>query len=125
MFAVVIQRVYVGVLHTRVLQLPFMRVLHLSKKTRETFEILRLPLKSPADADDDNIREVVVRSARASSHTRCAEPGGRARVPNRREEGCRRRLSLQRVALARYSGRGHDDPRYSAHDHTRVKKKAI
>ena len=63
MFADVIQRVYVGVLHTRVLQLPFMRVLRLSKKTRETFEILRLPLKSARTSrpdDDDNISPHVI-----------------------------------------------------------------
>ena len=92
MFAVVIQRVYVGVLHTRVLQLPFMRVLHLSKKTRETFEILRLPLKSARTSrpdDDDNISPHVI-----------TDEVHRAGSKGKGTESLRGRLSQKAVASA-------------------------
>lgn len=107
MFADVIQRVYVGVLHTRVLQLPFMRVLRLSKKTRETFEILRLPLKSARTGrpdDDDNISPHVI----TDEVHRAGSKGKGTDSPRRRlsqkavaEGACRTRCSVFRSRTRR------------------------
>ena len=121
MFADVIQRVYVGVLHTRVLQLPFMRVLRLSKKTRETFEILRLPLKSARTSrpdDDDNISPHVITDEvhRAGSKGKGTEsPPGRLC-----DLVCRSLVALFRSRTRRPALLGSARPHTSS-----VKKKAI
>ena len=124
MFAVVIQRVYVGVLHTRVLQLPFMRVLRLSKKTRETFEILRLPLKSARRVVryDDNIRALRPHVITDEVHRAGSKGKGTESPPGRLcDLVCRSLVALFRSRTRRPALLGSARP----HTSSSAKKKSI